>query len=89
MGGLDTNDTNENNICQPLPTLDEHSGMDYFNNGDKECGEDNTTGNVMNIFILIASQAMIGIGGAPLFTLGTTYIDNHVEKEKAPAYIGE
>ena len=61
----------------------------FYLREDTECGEDNTTGNVMNIFILIASQAMIGIGGAPLFTLGTTYIDDHVEKEKAPAYIGK
>ena len=55
------------------------------------CEEESVTGSYMelNIFILIAAQAMIGVGGAPLFTLGTTYIDDHVHPEQAPACIGE
>lgn len=40
------------------------------------------------VLILIVAQLLIGIGGSPLYTLGTTYIDNHVSRTKAPSYIG-
>ena len=40
------------------------------------------------VLTLVAAQLLIGIGGSPLYTLGTAYIDNHVNKRKAPSYIG-
>ena len=40
------------------------------------------------VLTLVLAQLLIGIGGSPLYTLGTAYIDNHVDKLKAPSYIG-
>ena len=40
------------------------------------------------VLTLVVAQLLIGIGGSPLYTLGTAYIDNHVNKLKAPSYIG-
>ena len=34
------------------------------------------------------SQLLLGCGGSPLFTLGTTYIDNHVKRDSSSMYIG-
>ena len=33
-------------------------------------------------------QLLLGCGGSPLFTLGTTYIDNHVKRDSSSMYIG-
>ena len=49
---------------------------------------DKNAGNWIYVLILITAQILIGTGGTPIFTLGTTYIDNHVPKDKAPAYLG-
>ncbi|ESO04434.1 hypothetical protein HELRODRAFT_172826 [Helobdella robusta] len=48
---------------------------------------DKSADNYRYVLILIVAQLMIGIGGSPLYTLGTTYIDNHVSTRKAPTYI--
>lgn len=49
-------------------------------------GSPSTAGPVM-LFVL--AQLLLGCGGSPLFTLGTTYIDDHVRPESASLYIGE
>ncbi len=36
------------------------------------------------IFIFIIAQILIGVGGSPIFTLGTAYIDNHVSRSYVP-----
>jgi len=50
---------------------------------------DKNSGNLTYVLILITAQILIGTGGTPIFTLGTTYIDNHVPKDKSPIYLGE
>ena len=47
------------------------------------------SGSWWYIFILVLAQIMVGSGGSPLYTLGTTYIDDHVSPKKAPVYIGD
>ncbi|VDP50470.1 unnamed protein product [Soboliphyme baturini] len=41
------------------------------------------------VFILSLAQILLGVGGSPLLTLGTAYIDNHVEKDSSSVYLGE
>ncbi|ENN80246.1 hypothetical protein YQE_03241, partial [Dendroctonus ponderosae] len=48
-------------------------------------GSPSTTGPVL-LFVL--AQLLLGCGGSPLFTLGTTYIDDHVRSESSSIYIG-
>lgn len=38
--------------------------------------------------LFVLAQLLLGCGGSPLFTLGTTYIDDHVRSESASLYIG-
>jgi len=38
--------------------------------------------------LFVLAQLLLGCGGSPLFTLGTTYIDDHVRPESASLYIG-
>ena len=38
--------------------------------------------------ILIIANILIGSSSAPLYTLGTTYIDNHVTKDSSSIYLG-
>lgn len=49
-------------------------------------GSPSTAGPVM---LFVFAQLLLGCGGSPLFTLGTTYIDDHVRPESASLYIGE
>lgn len=45
--------------------------------------------NVMPVLFFMLAQLLLGAGGSPLFTLGTTYIDDHVKRESSSMYIGE
>ena len=38
------------------------------------------TAPTLPVFFFTLSQLLLGIGGSPLLTLGTAYIDNHVDK---------
>lgn len=44
--------------------------------------------NVMPVMFFMVAQLLLGAGGSPLFTLGTTYIDDHVKRESSSMYIG-
>ncbi|RLU16216.1 hypothetical protein DMN91_011976 [Ooceraea biroi] len=48
-------------------------------------GSPSTAGPVL---LFVIAQLLLGCGGSPLFTLGTTYIDDHVRPESASLYIG-
>ncbi|PSN43736.1 hypothetical protein C0J52_15344 [Blattella germanica] len=76
--------SSSDNICRGLssPPLAPHNNL----RGDN-CiqGSPSTAGPVM-LFLL--AQLLLGCGGSPLFTLGTTYIDDHVRPESASLYIG-
>ncbi|XP_070534285.1 solute carrier organic anion transporter family member 3A1-like isoform X2 [Ptychodera flava] len=40
------------------------------------------------IIILLVGHAIIGAGFSPILTLGTAYIDDYLERKKAPMYFG-
>jgi len=40
------------------------------------------------VILFVVAQLLLGCGGSPLFTLGTTYVDDHVRPESASLYIG-
>ena len=52
-----------------------------------ECSEFRTK-NYGYFSIFILANVLIGSSSAPLYTLGTTYIDNHVTKENSSIYLG-
>lgn len=48
-------------------------------------GKSSTFGPVL---LFVIAQLLLGCGGSPLFTLGTTYVDDHVRTESSSMYIG-
>ncbi|CAG0920966.1 unnamed protein product, partial [Notodromas monacha] len=56
--------------------------------GQRENCIDGDPSNALPVFIFMVAQLLLGCGGSPLFTLGTTYIDDHVKKESSAMYIG-
>ena len=44
--------------------------------------------NMGHFTVLILANVLIGSSSAPLYTLGTTYIDSHVTKDNASIYLG-
>ncbi|XP_071437309.1 solute carrier organic anion transporter family member 4C1 isoform X2 [Pithys albifrons albifrons] len=40
------------------------------------------------LYIFILGQLLLGVGGTPLFTVGTAFIDDSVSKHKSSIYIG-
>ncbi|XP_011292792.2 solute carrier organic anion transporter family member 4A1 isoform X1 [Musca domestica] len=40
------------------------------------------------VLLFVIAQLLLGCGGSPLFTLGTTYVDDHVKTESSSMYIG-
>lgn len=92
------NDTSDN-ICRSVPSR-ELDLVDRLSNGlsnsplvphnnlrGDNCikGRSSTFGPVL---LFVIAQMLLGCGGSPLFTLGTTYVDDHVRTESASIYIG-
>lgn len=75
---MSTNLSDEN-ICK-------RPGQDSLYEGQMRCIDENS-GNWVYVVLLISAQILIGTGGTPILTLGITYVDNHVAKEKSPAYL--
>ncbi|XP_054266290.1 solute carrier organic anion transporter family member 5A1-like [Macrosteles quadrilineatus] len=87
------------NICRVVPVREQEmdfgrlsSGLSSpplgpHNNLRENCieGMPSNRGPVM-LFVL--AQLLLGCGGSPLFTLGTTYIDDHVKADNSSIYIG-
>lgn len=82
-GGLGGNSTVGDNMCTSGPQRAKKMYPGQI------CDLRGGFGNGPYVMILVLAQTMVGIGGSPLFTLGTTYIDDHVTRESAPIFIGE
>ncbi|XP_044582152.1 solute carrier organic anion transporter family member 5A1 isoform X1 [Cotesia glomerata] len=95
-----SNNSSSDNICRVVSLREQDMGLGRLSSGlsspplaphnnlrGDNCiqGSPSTAGPVM-LFVL--AQLLLGCGGSPLFTLGTTYIDDHVRPESASLYIG-
>ncbi|XP_058810362.1 solute carrier organic anion transporter family member 5A1 [Phymastichus coffea] len=95
-----TNQSNSDNICRGISLREQDMGLGRLSSGlsspplsphnnlrGDNCitGSPSTAGPVM---LFVVAQLLLGCGGSPLFTLGTTYIDDHVRPESASLYIG-
>lgn len=88
--------SSSDNICRAVSLHEQDLGLGGLSSGlapphnnlrGDNCiqGSPSTAGPVL-FFIL--AQLLLGCGGSPLFTLGTTYIDDHVQPDSASMYIG-
>lgn len=68
------------------PPLAPHNQNQY--NREANCIEQADESAALPIFVFMVAQLLLGCGGSPLFTLGTTYIDNHVKRDSSSMYIG-
>ncbi|XP_074656314.1 solute carrier organic anion transporter family member 5A1-like [Tubulanus polymorphus] len=86
-GGI-SNKTDDDDMCRAHHAIGGAAadGDKYGLYSDEQCIAENS-GNAVHVFLLILAQILLGTGGTPIYTLGTTYIDNHIAKERAPAYI--
>ncbi|NXP19485.1 SO4C1 protein, partial [Scytalopus superciliaris] len=80
-----------------------HFGSGKYEYGDKlddtcqnsETTSTNVTCNASSksslqnyLYVFMLGQLLLGVGGTPLFTLGTAFIDDSVSKHKSSIYIG-
>ncbi|NXK86962.1 SO4C1 protein, partial [Formicarius rufipectus] len=52
------------------------------------CNANTKSSHQNYLYVFILGQLLLGVGGTPLFTLGTAFIDDSVPKHKSSIYIG-
>jgi organic anion transporter 3A len=55
---------------------------------EDNCIKETSWSAAFPIFIFMLAQLLLGCSGSPIFTLGTTYIDDHVKRDTASVYLG-
>uniref|UniRef100_A0A8C8VKP4 Solute carrier organic anion transporter family member n=1 Tax=Pelusios castaneus TaxID=367368 RepID=A0A8C8VKP4_9SAUR len=58
------------------------------NNANFTCNTSNKSSLSNYLYVFILAQLLLGVGGTPLYTLGTAFIDDSVPKHKSSFYIG-
>lgn len=92
------NETTDN-ICRSAFVRDQGMDLGRLSNGlsnpplaPHTLREDNCLEGKLSTFgpvlLFVIAQLLLGCGGSPLFTLGTTYVDDHVKTESSSMYIG-
>ncbi|CAD6997100.1 unnamed protein product [Ceratitis capitata] len=92
------NDTSDN-ICRSALVRDQDMDLGRLSSGlsnpplaPHTLREDNCLEGKLSTFgpvlLFVIAQLLLGCGGSPLFTLGTTYVDDHVKTESSSMYIG-
>ncbi|XP_053687128.1 solute carrier organic anion transporter family member 74D-like [Sabethes cyaneus] len=77
-----------NNQSQTREVLEQHEAkLLCQSQGTRTMDCDDVQGNLAPQLILLVAQLISGIGNSLYFTLGFTYMDDNVEKAKAPALI--
>lgn len=69
---------------------EKHAAICTYEDNAHTCeqAEDPNSLNKLWYFILLVSQLLIGIGAAPLFTLGISYLDENVAQNRTAIYLG-
>ncbi|XP_037866801.1 solute carrier organic anion transporter family member 5A1 isoform X2 [Bombyx mori] len=88
------NNQSEENICRLTHALDQDmvgrlsvQGLPPNNLRPDNCIK-STPSTFLPVMVFIVAQLLLGCGGSPLLTLGTTYVDDHVRPESSSMYIG-
>ena len=68
----------QENICQKGGNRSGFSSVDSLMRRSQTCLHQITS--TIPVLFFALSQLLLGIGGSPFLTLGTAYIDNHVDK---------
>lgn len=87
LGELDSLLDTENVQGLSTPPLVPHGSSNQFARDDN-CILETSSSSALPIFLFSLAQLLLGIGGSPLFTLGTAYTDLHVKRDAAGVYIG-
>ncbi|KAM3967710.1 organic anion transporting polypeptide 30B isoform 1-T2 [Aphomia sociella] len=89
------NNKSDDNICRLPRALDQDmGGLGRLSQGlpPSNLRPDNciksTPSTFMPVMVFVVAQLLLGCGGSPLLTLGTTYVDDHVRPESSSMYIG-
>ncbi|XP_043673472.1 solute carrier organic anion transporter family member 5A1 isoform X3 [Vespula pensylvanica] len=91
-----SNNSSSDNICRGVSLREQDMGLGRLSSGlssphNNLRGDNCIQGSPSNagpVMLFVLAQLLLGCGGSPLFTLGTTYIDDHVRPESASLYIG-
>lgn len=89
------NNKSDDNICRlPRALEQDMGGLGRLSQGlpPSNLRPDNciksSPSTFMPVMVFIVAQLLLGCGGSPLLTLGTTYVDDHVRPESSSMYIG-
>ena len=59
-------------------------------NGTAECSSDGQTSSIQKyLIVFMIANALHGAGSTPMFTLGTSYIDENSRAEQTPLFLGK
>ncbi|XP_068626972.1 solute carrier organic anion transporter family member 3A1 [Battus philenor] len=89
------NNKSDDNICRlPRALEQDMGGLGRLSQGlpPSNLRPDNciksSPSTFMPVMVFVVAQLLLGCGGSPLLTLGTTYVDDHVRPESSSMYIG-
>lgn len=58
--------------------------------GEQQCKKGQEPSDLSNYFyVFLLGQTLHGLGSTPLYSIGTTYIDENVSQKASPLYLGE
>lgn len=99
--GIELANSTEENMCRGVTVREQDMGLGRLSSGlsspplaphnnlrYENCIE-GTPSTTRPVLLFVFAQLLLGCGGSPLFTLGTTYIDDHVRPDSSSIYIGE
>ncbi|XP_073958010.1 organic anion transporting polypeptide 30B isoform X2 [Choristoneura fumiferana] len=92
---MSMNNKSDDNICRLPRSLEQDmGGLGRLSQGlpPNNLRPDNciksSPSTFMPVMVFVVAQLLLGCGGSPLLTLGTTYVDDHVRSESSSMYIG-